>query len=362
MNQQLSQAEIDALLHGSVANEKKHDIDDYLSAMEQDAVGEIGNIAMGAAATNLSLLISRKVQITTPSVSLITLSKQKEEYERPFVSVQVNFHEGVEGVNVLVIQDRDAAIISQLMMGFEGDVEEHPVLGELELSALSEAMNQMMGAAATAMSTMLEQRILISAPQTSLVAQANDTLSIMPIGEEELLAKVAFRITIDGSLDSTIMQLMPLPLAKQMVAMLMGEQQPPEVEKPMPQKPELKAEGALQMAPEAPAPVESEGMHVVQPAQFMPLREVQAGDTQKMDLIMDVPLQVTVELGRAKMTIKEILSLGEGSVVELDKLAGEPVDVLVNGQLIAKGEVVVIDENFGIKITDLVREEKQTAI
>mgnify|MGYP000962530153 FL=1 len=358
MNQQLTQAEIDALLQGGDNTKTEPEVDDYLTAIEQDAIGEIGNIAMGAAATNLSLLISQKVQITTPSVSMITLSKQKEEYERPFVSVQVNFHEGVEGSNVLIIQDRDAAVISQLMMGFDGEVEEHPQLGELELSALSEAMNQMMGAAATAMSTMLEQRILISAPETNLVAQAQETLNIMPIGEEELLVKVAFRINIDGSLDSTIMQLMPLPLAKQMVAMLMGEQQPQEVENPMPVELPIAAE---QNIPPAPLLQETQGIPTVQPAQFMPLRQRPEGGGQKMDLIMDVPLEVTVELGRARMRIREILNLSGGSVVELDKLAGEPVDVLVNGQLIAKGEVVVIDENFGIKITDLVREEKQAA-
>jgi flagellar motor switch protein FliN/FliY len=355
MNQQLTQEEIDALLAGG--SEAEPDLNDYLTAMEQDAVGEIGNIAMSAAATNLSLLISKKVRITTPSVSMVTLSRQKEEYERPFVSVQVTFREGVEGANVLIIQDRDAVVIAQLMMGFDGEVEEHPHLGELELSALSEAMNQMMGAAATAMSSMLERRILISSPQTTLVDKADDTLTIIPVGEEELLVKVAFRIAINDNLDSTVMQLIPFPLAKQMVALLMGEQQPLEVEKTMPQEPKQRPKAQ----PEAPAPTEVAKEPVVQPAEFMPLRELHEGDTQKMDLLMDVPLQVTVELGRAQMTIKDILNLGEGSVVELDKLAGEPVDVLVNGQLVAKGEVVVIDENFGIKIADLVR-EKTTAI
>lgn len=364
MNQELTQAEIDALLGG--VNEANDDfsVDKHLTAMEQDAIGEIGNIAMGAGATNLSLLISKKVEITTPNVSMITLSKQKEEYERPFVSVQVQFLDGVEGVNVLVIQDRDAVVISQLMMGYEGEVEEHPELGELELSALSEAMNQMMGAAATAMSTMLQQRILISSPETDLVAQAQDTLDIMPIGKEELLVKVAFRLYIENSLDSTIMQLIPLPLAKQMIAMLMAEQEPQEVEKPMPKEQPIKQQSSPPPLPPEPEPVVPQAPKPViepsqvQPAQFMPLRPSPEGGSQKMDLIMDVPLKVTVELGRAQMRIKEILNLGQGSVVELDKLAGEPVDVLVNGQLIAHGEVVVIDENFGIKITNLVKEEE----
>lgn len=353
MNQQLTQAEIDALLHTD-KDDNQLAVEKYLTPLQQDAIGEIGNIAMGAAATNLSLLLSKKVQITTPQVSMITLNQQKENYQRPFVSVQVKFHEGVEGVNVLVIQDHDAAVISKLMMGFDEEVEEQPQLGEIELSALSEAMNQMMGAAATAMSTMLERRIMISAPTTKLISQANETLTIMPIGGEELLLKVEFRITIDGDLDSKIMQLIPLPLAKQMVEMLMGQGETAAAAQPAQiaavAQPEDKrsasAEGAVERKP------------VVQPAQFMPLRNAEKGSSQKIDLVMDVPLQVTVELGRAQMTIKEILDLTEGSVVELDKLAGEPVNVFVNGQLIGNGEVVVIDENFGIKVTSLMKNQK----
>ena len=365
MNQQLTQAEIDALLKGQAGSEEELLVEHYLTPLEQDAIGEIGNIAMGAAATNLSLLISKKVRITTPSVSMITLSKQKEQYQRPFVSVQVNFSQGLEGVNVLIIQDRDAAVISQLMMGFSGEVPEDPELGEIELSALSEAMNQMMGAASTSLSTMLERRIMISAPTTKLVAQAHETLEIMPIGSEDLLVKVEFRITIDGSLDSTIMQLIPLPLAKQMVVMLMEKQAPQAAEEAAPaqaQAPQVQVQPEAVSQPMAAAAQPTDAVSkapTVQPAQFMPLRGSEASSPQKIDLVMDVPLEVTVELGRARLTIREILNLGEGSVVELDKLAGEPVDVFVNGQLLANGEVVVIDENFGIKITNLAKTENQ---
>ncbi|CRF34670.1 flagellar motor switch protein [Brachyspira suanatina] len=76
--------------------------------------------------------------------------------------------------------------------------------------------------------------------------------------------------------------------------------------------------------------------------------------SNNIGLLMDVTINVTVELGRARLSIKEILSLGEGSIIELQKLAGEPVDLLVNGKLIAKGEVVVIDECFGVRVTDIV--------
>lgn len=105
----------------------------------------------------------------------------------------------------------------------------------------------------------------------------------------------------------------------------------------------------------ASSPAPSPGPVQVAPAQFAPLRTQQvAGTPANISLILDVPLQVTVELGRRRMLIREILELGKGSLIELDKLAGEPVDVFVNGKLIAKGEVVVIDENFGVKVTSIV--------
>ena len=100
----------------------------------------------------------------------------------------------------------------------------------------------------------------------------------------------------------------------------------------------------------------------VQAAQFTPLATapVQVNEAN-IGLILDVPLQVTVELGRTKKSIKDILELSNGSIVELDKLAGEPVDIHVNGKLLAKGEVVVIDENFGVRITDIVSPEERAA-
>ncbi len=394
----LSQEEIDALLNGGGSTPESQPepetsesvsvgITEDISDMEKDALGEIGNISMGSAATTLSVLLGRRVSITTPRVSVDTLGAIKNHYPLPYLIVQVGYTQGISGDNILAIQEQDALIIADLMMGGEG-TNPPTELNELYMSAVGECMNQMMGAVATSLSTMFSKKIDISPPLVNLIDLASETKISEVVNESEEIVKVAFRMEVEGLIDSEIMQILPLNIAKEMVDNLMSggmqaEEIPaaPVAEAMSPQSPAataptqtvpVAAAAAPSVAAPAPQPTPvayaQQPMYVaapmearvspnvpVQPAQFSPLTQsaVPINDGN-IGLILDVPLQVTVELGRTKKLIKDVLELSTGSVIELDRLAGEPVDILVNGKLLAKGEVVVIDENFGVRVTDIV--------
>lgn len=411
----LTQEEIDALLNGaasepaasdSASNEEASSVlsDDLLSSMEKDALGEIGNISMGSAATTLSVLLGHKVNITTPTVSVDTMSTIQNQYPMPYLVVEVGYVIGINGNNILAIQASDASIIADLMMGGDG-LNPQEELNDIHMSAVGEAMNQMMGTVATSLSTMFNKKIDISPPKVNLIdLGAEDKITDL-VNNDEPVVKTSFRMEVDGLIDSEIMQILPLDVAKEMVSFLMGGGAEAEAQEapapapepaPAPVAPEP-APVAAAPAPAAPAPqpaapqyaappqpqyaaptqqpqytappmgaqpvyappvyannVVSSGVPV-QNAQFAPLtNEPVEVNAANISLIQDVPLQVTVELGRTKKSIREILEFSTGSIIELDKLAGEPVDIHVNGQLTAKGEVVVIDENFGVRITEIV--------
>lgn len=347
----LSQDEIDALLNGThSAAAKNESIDEYLSLLEQDALGEIGNISFGSASTALSALLNQKVQITTPTVSIIRKEKLKEEFPVPHVAVQVEYVEGIQGQNLLVIKTSDAQIIADLMLGGDGSNYSEE-FGELQLSAVGEAMNQMMGSASTSLSTIFKKRVDISPPTIDFL-DVDSPIDV--ISSEEILIKISFRLKVGTLIDSSIMQLVHINFAQDLVKELMV-QSDPVVEVALPTEatvpPVLVSAGRTveERAEERKQPVD------VQPAIFSDFEEASnyQSEVKNLDMLLDIPLQVTVELGRTKKTVKEILELTPGSILELDKLAGEPVDILVNNKLVAKGEVVVIDENFGVRVTEI---------
>lgn len=413
----LTQEEIDALLNGaasepaasdSASNEEASSVlsDDLLSSMEKDALGEIGNISMGSAATTLSVLLGHKVNITTPTVSVDTMSTIQNQYPMPYLVVEVGYVIGINGNNILAIQASDASIIADLMMGGDG-LNPQEELNEIHMSAVGEAMNQMMGTVATSLSTMFNKKIDISPPKVNLIdLGAEDKITDL-VNNDEPVVKTSFRMEVDGLIDSEIMQILPLDVAKEMVSFLMGGGAEAEAqEAPAPAPEPAPAPVAPEPAPVAAVPAPAQAAPAPQPAapqyaappqpqyavppqqpqytappmgaqpvyappayannvvssgvpvqnaQFAPLtNEPVEVNAANISLIQDVPLQVTVELGRTKKSIREILEFSTGSIIELDKLAGEPVDIHVNGQLTAKGEVVVIDENFGVRITEIV--------
>ena len=393
----LSQEEIEALLRGEPlssddSNESSSNeivTADYLDDMEKDALGEIGNISFGSSATALSALLGQKVDITTPTITVVDKAVLEEEFIHPYVAVKVDYTVGLSGMNLLVIKQSDAAIIADLMLGGDG-LNPNMDLGEIHLSAVQEAMNQMMGSAATSMSTLFNKKVDISPPTIDLMDVLEDRGRELIPGDD-LLIKVSFALKVGNLIDSNIMQLLPLEFGKKLVASLMGgdaedetaavaemarptEQQPSPAQQPVHQQQQVQqqsyeqndyGQGMQQPAYDTqygqPAPQQQMQMRPQQPqvqvqqAQFASFESpsLNKSESNNLNMLLDIPLQVTVELGRTKRSVKEILEMSSGSIIELDKLAGEPVDILVNNRHIAKGEVVVIDENFGVRITDI---------
>lgn len=386
MSEMLSQEEIDALLRGDSAtasqdsSSSQNNQSDDLTNEERDALGEIGNISMGTSATTLFTLLNNKVSITTPKVTVETWEELSQEYKSPYVAVQVHYKEGLQGSNLLIMKEDDVRIITDLMMGGSGEPNNEPI-GDLHLSAIGEAMNQMIGSSSTSLSTMFNKRIDISPPQAFILYFQNfSELELFKPGEK--VVKIAFRMEIGNIIDSEIMQLLPIEFAKDLVSNLLNnmdvKEEPVVVEKKSAPQPQPIAASKPASQPKQPAkqnilnnsyeerqesePVrrEEHKMVNVQPVQYQTFESDQwSAEKESIELIMDVPLEITVELGRTKKLIKDILEFGPGTILELDKLAGEPVDIMVNGKYIAKGEVVVIDESFGVRITDIVSASKR---
>ncbi len=378
----LSQEEIDALLKGTGGDHTENEassasltnVEDYLDSFEQDTLGEIGNISFGSSATALSSLLNQKVDITTPTVSIIERKKLKDEFPHPYVAIEVEYTEGFSGANLLVIKQTDAAIIADLMLGGDG-LSPNSDLGEIQLSAVQEAMNQMMGSAATSMSTIFSKKVDISPPAIALMdLQQGEGENTIP--ELDLLVKISFRLTIGELIDSNIMQLVPLNFAKSLVNELINPSAEAASAAPATEVPPVTPANSEETKQPEATPTMQESIPVqqtqepvsihiqekpkqpnvnVQPASFATFEQpaLQQHEARNLNMLLDIPLQVTVELGRTTRSVKDVLDLTAGSIIELDKLAGEPVDILVNNRLIAKGEVVVIEENFGVRITDI---------
>lgn len=363
----LSQEEIDSLLNGSDDSSSNTGSNDnsvnLLSDIEKDLLGEIGNISMGSASTALYQIINQKVNITTPVVSITTLKEIKETFETPTVVLDVEYTSGIIGRNILIIKTEDAAVIANLMMGGDGIVENHE-LSEIEISAVQEAMNQMIGSAATSMATMFSREVNISPPISKIWSNSEDALS-SEIPEDQAIVRVNFRMTIGNLVDSNIMQILPVETAKKIVSIMIGKEDEDSnvsEQNDNPVNNEILVE-SYNDSYEVNQPVsEKTIIETPQPqvevhkASFEPLVESKKSgvSNKNIDLILDVPLDISVVLGRTKKSIKDILNFSTGSLIELDKLAEEPVEVLVNGKTIALGEVVVVDENFGVRITSIV--------
>ena len=414
MDGMLSQDEINALLSGMDPSDTSSQpaeeapaaaaasSDATLDDVERDAVGEVANISMGSSATTLYSLVNRKVNITTPVVSMVTWENVIEDYVKPCVFIQIHYTAGLDGTNILVLREHDVKVITDLMMGGDGTNTDGE-LGELHLSAISEAMNQMMGASATSLSTMLGTMIDISPPEASLIDltefKSGDDIAPFLGGT---FVKVAFSMQIGDLVDSTIMQLYPIEFAKRLVENFLAQSmgggesepepapapqsapQPAPAPAPQPQPqmqqptPDMMNMGMPQMnmgMPQMGMGMPQMGMGMPQmgmgmPQMGMPMQGVNvapaqfqsfSGDYSQMagheniGLIMDVPLEVTVELGRTVKSISEILDFSPGTIIELDKIAGEPIDVLVNGKFVAKGEVVVLEESFAVRVTEIIK-------
>ena len=353
----ISQEEIDALLN---KNSKKQN--NGLTDIERDIIGEVGNISMSTAATTLSTILNKKVSITTPKVTWKSLREVVEEFQSPKVVATVGFKQGLSGNNVFMVDINDAAIIADLMMGGDGLVESTEMT-ELQQSAVAEAMNQMIGSASTAMATMVGKGIDINPPSVNLW-ELNEEYELEGMDMSSNVCKIEFDLAVEGLIESKIMQLFERETIDDIVATMEGdlEADPVMVEsakEPMTEHQPVQNTDSVYHDPEVQQPPK-EPVTVQKPI-FNELNPSSGTDTspRNLDLIMDVPLEFSVVLGKSKKTIKEILSFGNGSVIELNKQADEALEIYVNGKLIAQGEVVVINENFGIRITNILSKEQR---
>lgn len=394
----LSQDEIDSLLRGDVKSDSKTKMDNkndnLLTDIEKDILGEVGNISMGSASTALSQCTNHSVNITTPVVGVTTLKYERDHFDVPNIVLEVGYTSGISGKNLLVIKITDALIIANLMMGGDGKPEYHE-LSDIEISAVQEAMNQMIGSAATSMATMFSREVNISPPRTR-TWEENTYPLCEGIDENEQVIKVSFKLTIGNFIDSSIMQIITFDMAKKITSIMMGHEEDEFVNDEVFNKEpviEEKHDTNVDVVEDKKDLEQQKDKYVhnreenrydnndygyqgklmnksvetkyeepveVSNVNFKKLDKKEVSSiNNNIDLILDVPLEISVVLGRSRKTIKEILELGNGSLIELDKLADEPVEILVNGKKIANGEVVVVDENFGVRITNVISGEER---
>lgn len=387
-NDFLSQDELDALLgainsgnEGEEEEEKEEEqspsvqvegSQGSLTSAEIDMIGEVGNMIMGSASTALFTIIGQNVDITTPKVSVVKLKSLKEQFDGERLVTTLNFEDAIEGINFFVVDSKTAAIIADLMMGGTGEnVDEK--MDEMKMSAVGEAMNQMMGAASTSMSEFLDGSVNITPPQVSMVDFNDENVEFPPPNSqsEDEIVLVSFDMSIGSFANTNIFQILPIKFVKDLYAKVTqsGSEDAQKIdldEKPQPaqttkqtssrpptqhsQPQQPQGEGAYM----PPKPKKQEAVNA-QSVEFEDFDEpVYTQLPKQLELLYDVPLEITVELGRSKLKLKEIMDLNIGSIIELDKLTGEHIDILVNGKVIAKGEVVVVSESFGVRITEII--------
>lgn len=394
-----------------MANEKDANVE--FSSYEIDAVGEILNISMGSAATAVSELLNAKVWITTPQVSVAKAADLNYDRLEPAICVKIVYVSGISGQNMMVLKQDDVQLILNQLMGNPLVVSPDFEFDEMNISAVSEVMNQMMGASATALSDLLGISVDISTPTPYLIEQTN-FCQLAELDPDETIVAVTFNLSVDGVMNSEFMSVMSVDLAKslsdKMIEKFHGDEAeaqpakqpaPAPAAQPAPAAPQSAPAPAPQPAAPAPQPDPAQGMAQPQqpapgaypyPPQGQPaypgygyqnqyaaygaypppvppvniqnaqLHQFDAMDfglpTDQQDnlkLLMGVPLEISVEIGTAKRKVKDILEFTQGTIIELERQAGAPVDVVVNGNLIARGDVVVIDDNFAVRITEIVK-------
>lgn len=382
-----------------------------LSEMQLDAIGEIMNISMGSAATAVSELLNAKVWITTPKVSVVEASRLNYDRLEPAICVKIEYIKGLSGSNLMILKEDDVQLILNQLMGKPPVISPDFEFDELNISAVSEVMNQMMGASSTALSDFLGMSIDISTPTPYILSEIN-IADLQNYEQTDMVAAINFDLTIDGVIKSEFISVLDINLAATLADRVLGGAASAEAPAPEPQTtpvPTPAPSPVEQVAP-APSPIPQAmpAQQPVQPTAPMPTPqpmpdmyaqqgyygypgqpnpamyaqpvqpmmqpqpavnyrnaqlaqfenfEAPLGTEQKenLQLLMDVPLQISVEIGSTRKKIKDILEFSQGTIIELERQAGAPVDVMVNGNLIARGDVVVIDDNFAVRITEIVK-------
>ena len=370
------------------------------SPMEIDAIGEIMNISLGSSATAVSNMLDHRVDITTPSVPVVPIEEFTLGELEPAIGIEIKYVSGLEGSNIMLLKRHDVKTIVEILMGTEISDEEFE-FNDLTISAVCEVMNQMMGAASTALSDFLGRSVNISTPQSFTLDDLDQFEREHFQYDSGMVVVAKFMLSIENVLKSEFVNVMSVDLARELIAgfgvdLSDGEGKGAKSEEEV--KPEPSTGGAKLsqeeieqlmsgMAPSAaqaapprqPEPQQSSARPYEAAGQYMPAPPAYAGEprvintkpvqlppldvadkigqeqAQNLELIMSVPLEVSVEIGRTRRKVEDILTFSKGSLVVLDKLAGDQVDLFVNGLCVARGDVVVIDDNFGIRITEVLK-------
>ena len=358
---------------------------EIFSAMDIDAIGEILNISLGSSATSVSEMLEQRVNITTPEVEVKPAKEVHFEALEPAVAVEINYISGLDGKNILILKESDVKVIVGLLLHTDYTDEEF-VMDEMSIGAICEVMNLMMGASATALSQFLNMTINIS-PPNSFQINNSEQFKNKYFEEEENVVAVKFNLMIGDLVNSEFVSLMKVDLAKKLISSLNVEApaanepvqsdaqasnisntqkqtQPVQPQMPIqeqqttpPQQTQPAANGQTQPIKNAvvnPQPAQNYNVQKVSYQNFDNEDNVLTnGQNSNLNMILTVPLQISVEIGHTKKPIKDILDFTTGTIVELDKQAGSQVDVFVNGKPIAKGDVVVVDDYYGVRITEV---------
>lgn len=384
-----------------------------LNPIEIDAIGEIINISLGASATAVATMLDRRVDITTPNVKVVTFEDFEFKRLEPAIGVEITYTHGLSGNNVMIIKKMDVKTIVGLLMGSEIPDEEFE-MNELYVSAICEVMNQMMGASATAMSEFIGETVNITTP-TSFEIENSDQFKEKYFEPDNNFVSIEFSLSIEGSIKCEFVNLMPIPLVKMLVSRMIPDQSvlqeaevsppvqeaapaapqmeaptaAPQPQAPIPPQPQYEQPAAPQAPPAAPQyeqpaqpqysapqapPAQPQYQQPVAPpppAEPVPNRVIDVkpipsesfsgkdalreSPKDNLELLMDVPLEISVEIGRTRKLVKEIVEFTQGSLIVLDKLAGDQVEIYANERCIARGDVVVVNDNFGVRITEIVK-------
>lgn len=360
-----------------------------LKPEEKDALGEIGNISMGSAATTLSQLLNRRVLITSPEIIVASTQEFLGGFNVPFLIIKVEFIQGINGHNVLVIKLHDAMVMANLMMGGDGtDLPDE--ISEMEISAAAEAMNQMIGTASTSLADLMNKSVNIAPPEANVIHESEIMDVKLPFTDPIVIT--SFKMNIEDLLDTRIMQILDLQGAREQARLLLQSfgmfSEEPAAQEENHFEQDFMPESAEQLITDTDKSLEQGAysneagsdfdsildqkfdQYYNQQASPTPPQptpqpmssrypELENIDPEKLNMLLDIPLRISVVLGRTKKSIKDVLSMTPGAIAELETLVDEPVDVLINGKLVAKGEVVVVNENFGVKITSIISQRER---
>lgn len=354
MDDLLSQDEINALLTGGGLPEDGDASDSSgggLSAQNSESMSEIAPVFANAQGNVLGMLTGKGAQVKTKETGAKPKGEVKSDFSGSVFLLYAKFGGLDDAPLAFIMEQKGAQLIADIMMGGEGK-ELAPELSELDVNVAQEGVNQILGSAFTNLSGMMGGKRLI--PEGAVASAEGAELVPFADLPDENVCYIMNEVSVEGAEPFKTWLLMPVSSLEKVGQALVKKQPAAEKSQPAPAAPAPSAQGQAtggrNMGMQQPAPTVD-----VRPAEFMPLSSKGSGmGSSKMDLIADVPVRVTVELGRTRKNISDVLAMTPGSVIELDKMAGEPVDVLVNGKLIAKGEVVVIDENFGVRVTEII--------